>query len=374
MISRKDIQGLIERGDQAGDVLSIYLDMSVTSENKRTHRVFLNKQRARFDELDSDRANHHREALGAALEKVDNWLENDFEERNKGVALFVDLESGALESYQVPVPVPNRFEIGPRPVVGPLAEILRTHRRYGIALVSGTKLRVMSVFLGQVLDEKVVTKDPYPTANDVQAGGWASPTFQHFKEEERKGFLKDFAREVADFHERRHPDQWVLLGTDENVKHFEDLLKNGVKSAVVHRDHAPMEASVSELLERLGGVFEEWTVQERAKAVDLVHDRVKQNHFAAAGPQAALEQLQEGKVDRLVLARNLEVEGARCTKCGFYLADADGDCPYCGGELSNGIDLVESMIRLAEQQSVGLAFVDPEPMRDMQGVGALLKF
>jgi peptide subunit release factor 1 (eRF1) len=374
MISRKDIQRLIERGEDDSQVLSIYLDMSVTSENKRTHTVFLAQQRSRFDELDSDRANHHREAIGAALAAVERWLDDEFDESNKGVALFIPLAGGDVAGYQVPVPMANRFEIGTRPLVGPLAEILRTHARYGIALVNGEKLRVMSVFLRRVLDEKVVTKEAYPTARDVQAGGWASPGFQSFKEEERKGFLKEFGREVGEFHDRRHPDHWVLLGTDENVKHFEEHLPRAVAERVVHRAHAAMHATVSELLDRLAPVIESSTLQARAQAVDLVRDRVKQNHFAAAGPAAALEQLQEGKVDRLILARNLEMRGSRCMKCGFYLANGDRACPYCGGELRNGVDLVESMIRLAEQQEVGLDFVDPEPMRELQGVGALLKF
>ncbi|MEX0892137.1 MAG: hypothetical protein WEB88_08195 [Gemmatimonadota bacterium] len=374
MISRKDIQRLIERGEDDTEVLSIYLDMSVTSENKRTHQVFLTQQRSRFDELDSERANHPREAVGAALQAVQRWLDESFEESNKGVALFVPLDGGELEAFQVPVPMANRFEIGSRPLVGPLAEILRAHRRYGIALVSGEKLRVMSVFLGRVLDEKVVAKEAYPTARDVQAGGWASAGFQSFKEEERKGFLKEFAHEVAEFHERRHPDHWVLLGTDENVKHFEEYLPKVIRERIVERAHAAMHATVSELLERLAPLFESLTLRARAEAVDLVRDRVKQNHFAAAGPDAALEQLQEGKVDRLILARNLEMQGSRCLKCGFYLSNGDAACPYCGGELRNGVDLVESMIRLAEQQEVGLDFVDPEPMLDMQGVGVLLKF
>ena len=77
---------------------------------------------------------------------------------------------------------------------------------------------------------------------------------------------------------------------------------------------------------------------------------------------------------RLVVASDLEKDGAQCTKCGFYLARRDGACPYCGGSLRDGVDLVESMIRMAATQDVAVDFVPGDSMRDMNGVAALLKF
>ena len=71
MISRGDLERLLHREDGEHQILSIFLDMSVNSDNKRTHKVFLNQRRSQFEELQSDRANHHHEALGEALAKVD---------------------------------------------------------------------------------------------------------------------------------------------------------------------------------------------------------------------------------------------------------------------------------------------------------------
>ncbi len=87
-----------------------------------------------------------------------------------------------------------------------------------------------------------------------------------------------------------------------------------------------------------------------------------------------MERLQEGKVDTLVMSRDLERSGAHCRRCGFFLARRDGSCPYCGGELDRRVDLVEAMIRLAEEQEIVLEFVPAEALADLDGVGALLKF
>src|SRR5512140_1134007 len=91
MVSRDDIQRLIHRQEAGKPVVSLFLDMSVDSNNKRNYPVFLSKQRGRFAELDSDRPVHHREALGETFTRVERWIEDNFDEANKGVAIYSDV-------------------------------------------------------------------------------------------------------------------------------------------------------------------------------------------------------------------------------------------------------------------------------------------
>ena len=55
----------------AHPILSLYLDMSVNSDNKRTYQTFINKQRSRFPALDSDRDAHHRRDAPTGLPPID---------------------------------------------------------------------------------------------------------------------------------------------------------------------------------------------------------------------------------------------------------------------------------------------------------------
>src|SRR5690606_2824874 len=97
MISRHDIQRLLHQ-EREGPVLSVFLDMSVDSDNKRTYDVFLQKRKGEFAELDSDREGHHREALGEAFARVEAWLENEFDDSKKGVALYTGIGPDWLEA------------------------------------------------------------------------------------------------------------------------------------------------------------------------------------------------------------------------------------------------------------------------------------
>jgi hypothetical protein len=374
MITTKDIQRLIQRNGDGRAILSLFLDMSVTSENKRTHQIFLSKEKAAFTELQSDRDRHHREPLGEIFAKVEQWIDTAFEPTNKGVAIFAEVGGDWFEAFQFPTAVPNRLELLDYPVIGPLSQIVRRFPQYGIIVVDREHLRLLSLHMGVVGEDYSVEPDAIPTAHDVQAGGYSHKDFQKRKAEETRHFYKEFVEEIGRFHDRVKPDHYVLLGTTENTKQFREFLPKSIDARIVEVAHAPPAPGPAEIVRRLQPIIDEHARREEAISLDLLQSRVSQAHFATAGMHDTLVQLQEGKVDRLVVSRDLQKEGVQCTQCAFYLVRRDGPCPYCGGSLREGVDLVESMIRMAANQAVAVDFVAADTMQGMNGVAALLKF
>lgn len=374
MISTSEIQRLIQRDSTGRDILSLFLDMSVTSDNKRTHHVFLNKEKARFAELESERERHHREPLGAVFARIERWIDESFDPTNRGIAIFADIGGEWFEAFQFPAPLRNRLVILDCPVIGPLTELLHQHPRYGIIIVDREHLHLLSVQMGIMGESMRNAPDAIPTPHDVQAGGYSHKDYQKRKAEEVRHFFRIFADDVARFDERVRPDHYVLLGTVENRRHFTEFLSRDIAARIIHTDGAPPADNDADVLRQLQPVFDGLAQQQEAAALNLLQDRVRQSHFATSGFHDTLVQLQEGKVERLVVARDLHREGVQCTRCGFYLVRRDGACPYCGGELRDGVDLVESMIRIAADQDVDIEFVAADTMRDHMGVGALLRF
>ena len=374
MVSRDDIQRLIHRQDAGRKVISLFLDMSVNSDNKRTYGVFLSKQRSRFAELDSDREAHHREALGEAFARIERWIEDNFDEANKGLAIYAEIGGRWIAGYQVAVPLQNRFEIAERPLIGPLAEVVECHPLYGVVVLDRDSLRLLSVRSGQVLAEATTKTQLIPPPNDVQAGGYSQKDYQKRKEQERRHTFKEFAREVDDFERKYRPEHLIIVGIDDNVKHFTDCLSAQVRSRIVYATSGPAETRTSDIVQRLLPFFGQRQQEEEIRTIQVLQDRVRHRHFAAAGIHQTLEQLQEGKVETLVIARDLRQHGAQCRQCGFILARHDGACPYCGGEIRDGVDIGEAMIRLAQEQDVPVEFVSRQALTDVDGAGALLKF
>ena len=372
MIALSDVRRLLDADPGDSAVLTLYLDTSVNSENKRTFGVFLSQQRSGFAELASD--NGRREPVGAILNRINQWLEDEFRPENRGVAIFAPLDGSWFEAFQFRVPVRNRLVIADRPVVGPLREIVESNRRHAILLVDRRKLRVLTVCMNALEDELVIEKDEYPANHDVQAGGEAAKDHQKRKAEEARQFFREFAQEIQAYDRRWQPSGYVLLGTTENTSRFREFLPQPIAQRIAHTGHAPLDEAPAAIITRLADFFETQALRARAEAIDLLRERVRTGHYAVAGADDALEQLQEGKVETLVIARNFESQGGQCTQCKFVLARSGGECPYCGGDVRDGIDLAESMVRIATEQEADVAFVEADVLRELDGVGALLRY
>jgi len=373
MITRDTIQRLLEREPGGNPVLSLYLDMSVNSDNKRTHHIFLNQQRAQFPSLSSDRDQHHREPIGEALDRAERWVEENFDESNKGVAVFTEIGGDWLEAVQVPVPLRNRLVIADQPAVSQLYELLTRDRRYGIVLVDRVHMRVLRYHLGVLERILEVEPDVYPSPHDVQKGGTAQKNYQKFKAEEARQVFRTFAQDLSELDRSYIIQHYILLGTEENVSHFREFLPASIQERVLYTGQGEVDGPDSEVLDRLADFFSQQFSQEEQRALEELHDRVRNRYYATAGVRDTLEQLQEGKVGTLLIARDLESAGGQCVKCGFFIAAANSRCPYCGGSLRD-VDLIETMVRMAAQQEVDVRFVEAQPMSDLDGVGGLLRF
>jgi peptide chain release factor subunit 1 len=374
MISKQDLDRIIQREDGGRPVLSLFLDMSVDSTNKRHHTVFLAQKRAQLAELNGERNGGRLEDLAAALDRVDDWLGESYEESNRGVVIYTEVGGGWFEAFQFPVSVHNRMAVAERPVIAPLAQILESYDHYGVVLLDREHVRLLSVYLGTLLDEMEFRGDPIPTPHDVQAGGYSHARFQRRKLEEMKHFFKEFAEEVDRFVKRHQPKHLVLLGTESNVAKFREFLPDSVLQLVIYTGPMAVDDPVPEVLQKLEPHLRAERERGGRALIDQVRDRAAQDYLATAGLTGTLFALQEGKVETLVVARDQQTGGARCGKCGFVFASDVVRCPYDGSDQMEGVDAIEEMVRMAEEQGVQIAFAEANEVSDLRGAGALLRF
>jgi peptide subunit release factor 1 (eRF1) len=374
MISRHDLERLLNQPDGEHRILSLFLDMSVNSDNKRTYGVFLAKKKAEFQELSSDRPAHHREVLGAAFARIEQWIEDEFEEENRGVVIYAELGGDWFEALQFPVPVANRLVVDVRPLIAPLAQVIDGYDHHGVVLIDRGRARILSVYLGTLLDEVEIHNDTNRTPHDVQAGGYSQSRYQRRKDEEMRSFFRDFAKEVQDFVRRYQPDDLVILGTDENIGKFREFLPESLLKQVVYTGPMSVDDPAPEVLARLEPHLHAERDRESEALLKRLGDRVRQDYLATAGYRSTLAALQEGRVDTLVLERDRAREGSRCTQCGFVFGRVTERCPFDDAETTPVADVVDEMLRLAEAQGAEVEFVDPGAAAEVRGAGALLRF
>jgi peptide subunit release factor 1 (eRF1) len=374
MISKQDLERLSTREEGTGRVLSVFLDMSVNSDNKRTYSVFVNQKRSQFEELATDREGHHTSGAGEAFDRVERWIRDEYREENRGVAIYAEVGGDWFEALQFPVPVPNRVVLSERPAIAPLAQVLESYQHHGVILLDREHVRILSVYLGTLLDEIEVAGNPWPSPSDVQAGGYAQKRYQRRKAEEMRHFFKEFAKEVEEFVTRYKPDDLVLLGTPENTSRFREFLSDRILSKIVYTGPMRTDEPAPQVVLAIEPYLAADRARESEETVKLMRDRVSQDYLATAGFQSTLTALQEGKVDTLVIAEDQELDGTRCSQCGFVFARELDFCPYDGAPATNRVNVVEEAIRMAEAQGAEVRFVPAATVQDLRGVGALLRF
>ena len=374
MINKQDLERLISREPSGRPVLSLFLDMSVNQNNKRTWDVFLSQKRAQLEEVEPDLLAREAPAVDELAARIRSWIADDFDQANRGVVIYAEIGGDYFEAMQFPVPVQNRLVVADRPLVGPLAQVLESYHHYGVILLDREHVRILSVYLGSLLDEIEVHGDPLPTNSHVKAGGYSQPRMQRRKAEEMRHFFKDFAAEVEEFVDRYQPQDLVLLGTEENTAKFRDFLPDSLLQRVVHTGNMWVDEPAAGVMEKLEPLLRADLDLRNREVVEQLKDRVAHDYLATAGFQGTLTALQEGKVDTLVLASDHRQDGVRCSQCGFVFARELNSCPYDGSSTLEGVDVVEEMVRMAEGQGVQIAFAAANEVQELKGAGALLRF
>ena len=374
MISKQDLERLLQRDGDGKPVLSVFLDMSVNSDNKRTHAIFLSQKRSQIHDLQDGSGGATPPEINAALDRVERWLQEDFDEENRGVAIYAAIGGEYFEALQFPVPVANRLTVSERPFIAPLVQVLKSYHHHGVVLLDREHVRILSIYLGTLLDEIAVKGEPWPAPSDVQAGGYSQKRYQRRKAEEMKHFFKEFAKELEEFVRRYRPDDLVILGTDENVAKFKEFISEPLQKMVVYTGSMWVDESAAQVMAELEPHLAGERDRESREVVQNLRDRVREDYLATAGFQSTLTALQEGKVDTLVIAQDRDQDGARCPRCGFVFGREVTTCPYDGAATTTGVNVVEEAIRLAQTQGAEVEFVPAAEVEDMRGVGALLRF
>jgi peptide subunit release factor 1 (eRF1) len=374
MISKQDLERFLQREPSGSRVLSVFLDMSVNSDNKRTHNVFLAQKKSQLEELEGSRRGSAPDALAQAVARVEEWLATGFSEENRGVAIYTEIDGDWFEALQFPVPVQNRLVIDNRPLIGPLAQVIESYHHHGVILLDREHVRILSVYLGTLLDEIEVRKEPIPTPSHIQAGGYSQKRFQKRKAEEMRHFFKEFAEEVETFVKRHRPHDLVVLGTDENVAKFREFLSEPLQAMIVYTGAMWVDEPAAQVMAGIEPHLEAERERESREMLQILRERVQNDYLATAGFQSTLSALQEGKVDTLVIAEDQDRDGARCSQCGFLFPGEVESCPYDGARTTSGVNVVEEAIRMAEAQGAEVEFVPAAAVEDLRGVGALLRF
>jgi peptide chain release factor subunit 1 len=371
MISEKGLQELVDFRTEESSVLSLYLNVDPTQRTKDEYRLTL---KSMLKEV----AN---EASAKDLAEVEKYFDFQYDWQGKGVVIFSCLEEGFWQAYPLAVPIGNHVFVADSPYIKPLTDVLDEYGRYAVILVDREGARFLLFHQGELeetdgtLGEEVKRTKRGGGSAAGRLGGLTSRASRH-EEEIAQRNLKDAAELGVRFCGGGRCSRIVLGGTDETLTQFQGMLPKELQEKVVGSISLDMGASEMEVLDRSLEVIQEVERERKEELVEqLITAATSKGGHGALGLDDTLAAVQEGRAHILVVAEGYVAAGYGCQNCGYVAAHELKECPFCGGEMAQIEDAVNTIVRKAIESGMEVEVVkDNAALEEAGGIGAILRY
>ena len=315
----------------------------------------------------SDERTHFRESMRLLRE----WLA-EHPVGPTGACVFACWALGYVDGAALPVSVPDDLRLGSSPHIRPLAELRDEYESFVVVAADnrGTRILVVTAEASEDVD-----RVRGGVKNHVKKGGWSQARYARRREKELLHYAKEVEKVLSDLTREERLRRVVLLGSREAIDEIEGLLPPDVASLVVGKQAVNLKDGDDALLDKAYGFFFAEERESERALWDVIRDRLFGGGLAAAGAPDVLAAALEGRVDRVLVARDAAIPGTRCRTCDAPSAGVLSSCPGCGGTDVFEVDVVNTITRQAELTKASVEFCDPIPgLQAVGNVAALLRY
>ena len=362
MLTDVDIREVIEFESPEAPVLSIYLNVD-------PHRRTPDKYKLALRNL----LNQADNAAPEDIERVQNYIEMGYNWQGRGVVMFSCAAQDFWWARSFMLPVEDSIMVSFRPYVRQLAMLMDTYERYGVIQVDQSGARLYVFHMGNLeaaegyLGEEVRTQQ--------KGGGWAAARYQRHEAEMARQNLQDAAELAEDFYRRTATRRLILAGTEKNVARFSDLLSHRLRDMVVGRIAADANASPSEVSEKALEIARKATDEEANTMADSVVTTALKSGPAVLGLTETLTAVQNGRAQHVVALADFAQPAYRFVDSGYILLELTEDSDLQSGRVQPLPDAVDSVLRRAIVQGIGVTILDKHEALQANGqIGALTRY
>jgi hypothetical protein len=349
-----------------------------------------NELRTLVDEVKESRPHEHWVAVSERIDALDRELQRflDAAQHGRGRALFAPVSTdGDVRTISLQIPFADRAIFDVNPYVRPLVAALDEGRPAGIVALHKRGIRVLEWRLGEAeeLDRGEFTiggrlwrkkSGPAPAQpQDPRHGGQRRDEFEDRVDENRLRFVRQRAREVADFANDRGWDRLVVAGDPRLTKPFADELNPAPDEQLHVTDLSWEEDAPNVVADQVWDLFKVLRSERAQQLVDLVRDRALSGNAGALGMPEVLGSLNEGRVDHLLVTETVQHAGFRSQGGYLYVEEQRPEAQT--QELTREPHLVERMIERAIETSATVTPLREEDATGLEehgGVAAFLRW
>jgi peptide chain release factor subunit 1 len=363
MPSWEQIEQLERFESEGASVLSLYLDLTPTSQVTRSYRV---EFKDLVKEASGRLTDAERKGLDREVERVNAWFEGTPALQGLGLTIFSCTPRKLWLVDFVPVAVRNHLAFETKPDVAGLLELIDEYERFAVALVSKNKARVFTVFAGAI-EEIDAFKDLVP--GKVAAGGLKQSIIQRHHELHVLWHLKKVVAYLSTLQRRRNFDRLIIAGPVEATSELQQMLPPVLSTRVAAVIRADVDATNAQILERTIEVERRIEADCEDHLVNGVLEMARSGARATCGIRPTLDALWMGDVRVMVVADGVAESGSECSNCRYIQQGNAASCQKCGAATRAVRDLGHYVMGRAVEQRGRVEIVHGRAAQHLSTVG-----
>jgi peptide chain release factor subunit 1 len=326
----------------------------------------------RFEEYRGllDRSSDERENFDRTTEMIRERLQRK-PPQSGSLAVFACWLSDFYESHCLSVELKERVILDSSPYVRPLAEFLDEYETFCIVLLDHKGARIFLVTGASIVQVDRARGD---IKNHVRKGGWSQQRYERRRDKQIHEYCQEIAARLDELAKDEPFEELIIAGDRVLIKELQGYLSSAMAQKLAAAE--PLRAGLSdrELLEQLYPSYMREERREEKELFEAIREECFREGRAATGPLPVLAKLKEGRVNHLLVDRDLALKGFRCRGCELLGHGIPDNCPRCEGEIFE-VDLVNELVELAAQTGAETEFADAiDGLTRWGGVAALLRY
>ena len=316
------------------------------------------------------------EDFNQAAARIEAHLDGGVSPRTQGVAAFA---RGGEKPFwlflEFEVPLPISIAAGPTPNIYHLIELKDNYDRYVILLTTEASARIIGVNLGSATEQLWNSR---PDLRRRIGNEWTKEHFQDHRRERTRRFLHDQIRNLEKVISTGGYGHLILAGNARMIAAVRKALPKRLAARIVDSVPACPSNHVSEIVASTLQAFLEHEEQESQALAERLITQIHTHGLAVAGTRPSMDAIKSGRGDFLVIVKSYDPGmGWECRGCGKMDLELPPPtiCPSCRTGRPRQFEIREELVRLAQQQRVGVEVVErSEVLMNLGGVGCLLRY
>ncbi|MEM7125215.1 MAG: Vms1/Ankzf1 family peptidyl-tRNA hydrolase [Chloroflexota bacterium] len=361
MLTDAEIRQAIEFESLDAPVLSVSLNVDPRRRSADKYKLAL---RALLDKAKGAHADD--------IKRIQNYIEMGYNWQGRGVIMFSCVAKDFWWAQSFLPPIEDSVMVSYRPYVRQLAALMDTYERYGVIRVTQEGAHLYAFHMGNLEAAEDVTGEEIKVH---KAGGWSSSRYQRHEAELARQNLQEAAEQAEDFYRRIKTRRLIVAGTEKNTSRFQELLSHRLREMVVGQIGVDANAGLAEIREKALELAQQAAEQESVSTADKLITLARKGQNAVLGLTETLTAVQNGRAQHVITLAGFAQPAYRFVDSGYILLELTEESELGSGKLQKLPDAVDSVLRRAMSQEIGVTILDEHQALNEAGqIGAITRY